>query len=228
LSESPVIRNEEKPIGGFAPKLAVELPQQEIQSASVRLQEIFNRDEQYRAKLDPNRLASAKSDPEQKRKLLDEMRLSDRINRLQVQAMLDKGELTTDSDFNTAAIIFQHGESTVDCKHAFELSLKAINAGQPTRAALTPATFDRFMIYAQLNQGIPLDQVRQRFNTQTLPDASGDQYRPLLDGQATPDELRLFGIQPPDTQAPAEQRNIDQPAVLVSLRDKLDTYKLSA
>lgn len=221
-SEDNVLKNVEKPVGGFAPA-----PQTEKLPASERLLEVMHRDEQYFGKLAPERIVQAKSSPEEMKKFLDEQRLANRVHRLEVQAMLDKGELKTDSDFDTAAVIFQHGFSPEDSKTAFKLSLKAIGAGQPAEAALTPAAFDRFMIHTQLNQGIPIERVKQRFGKQTYPDAQGNMFKPALDGQATPDELQLFGIHLPDSDQPVDNANLDQGKLLASLTDKLNTYKLA-
>lgn len=212
------IKSVEEPFGTVSTPSSVQVEVAESRSVQDRLQEVFDRDEQYRGKLDQNRLEDALRDPAAKTKLLHEMRLSDRVNRLEVQKMIDTGELRTAADFNTAAIIFQHGENTVDCRKAFELSLKAIQAGQPASASLVPAAFDRYLIYEQLDRGVPLDQVTQRFNTQTLPDAQGGRFRPGVDGKATKDELQLFGLLSSQDQG---SENLDKASVLTSLQNKI-------
>lgn len=226
-TEDSILKNTEKPVGNFHLASSPEVPNRETPSVAERLQEIMRRDEQYAGTMTPEkeeRQAKAKSSPDEMKKYIDEMRLANRVNKLEIQAMLDSRVLKTASDFNTAAVIFQHGFSPEDSRMAFELSLKAIGAGQQAEASLVPAAFDRFIIQTQLDNGVPIDQVRQRFGTQTYPDSKGDMFKPALDGQATPDELHLFGIHLPDSDQPADNVDLDQGKILASLRDKLNTY----
>lgn len=163
-------------------------------SVAERLKELVERDEQFRSKVDLERIKRAQEDPEEKRKFLEEMKLVDRVNRAAVQEMIDRGELQTAEDFNNAALIFQHGEIPEDFRKAFNLSLEAVRRGMLPERTLLAQAFDRYMITSQLAKGVPGSEAKQRFGTQEYPDANGNLFRPINDGLATGEEKVVLGI----------------------------------
>ena len=60
--------------------------------------------------------------------------------------MCDKGVLSTGQDYHCAALILQHGETTVDYKKAHEFAAKAVNLGDESAKWLYAATIDRWLL----------------------------------------------------------------------------------
>ena len=220
VSESDVLTTiKDSQVGGMLPRQEQAAPSLE-KPVSERLQDLVARDEQFRSKVDPERVQKALADPQEKQKFLEEMRLVDRVNRAAVQEMIDKGELQTAEDFNNAALIFQHGEVPADFRQAFELSMEAVRRGMLPERTLLKQAFDRYMIEIQLAQGVPISEVKQRFGTQEYPAADGKLLRPANDGLAHAEEKVVLGIPLAENEQIAEG-TLDPEAVVNQLQEKI-------
>lgn len=98
-------------------------------------------------------------------------------------------------DLNMLAFIFLHGDKVEDYEKALELTTQAVEAGLPPDYSLIPQTTDRLMIQSQLDRGVPLEQLTQRYGTQTRSDPNGNLFKPKLDGTVTKEEFEKFGIE---------------------------------
>jgi len=70
---------------------------------------------------------------------------ADGRRRLEVREMIGGGDLHTATDYENAALIFQHGETADDTLLAHTLALVALKKGRPDAAWIAAATLDRYL-----------------------------------------------------------------------------------
>ena len=121
----------------------------------------------------------------------------DHLRKQRVQEMLGQGSFQTKEEFNWASYIFQHGTIVEDVQKALELSKKAVELGYPPFASLVPSAFDRLMIYEQVEKGVPYEQAKQHYGTQSYTVDGKTAVNPL-DGTVTEEELELYGLPKPE------------------------------
>lgn len=105
-----------------------------------------------------------------------------------------RGKTSDPNELNMFAFIFQHGDTVEDYKQALNLTTQAVKHGLPPKNSLIPQATDRLMIQEQRDKGIPLNELRQKYGTQTRFDEAGIPIKPLLDGTVTKEEFKKFGI----------------------------------
>lgn len=123
-----------------------------------------------------------------------EIRQRDERRIKKAKEIVAKGEISDPNELNMLAFIFQHGDTVDDYRKAFELTTKAVAAGLPPQNSLIPQATDRLMIQEQIDSGIPLNELKQKYGTQTRFDEKGQPIKPPLDGTATKEEFEKFGI----------------------------------
>jgi len=69
----------------------------------------------------------------------------DRARRTRTQALLAAGALHTGKDFEHAAFVFQHGQSSGDFLLAHTLAMVAMSRGRPDASWIAAATLDRYL-----------------------------------------------------------------------------------
>lgn len=92
------------------------------------------------------------------------------------------------------AFIFQHGNTADDYRQALNLTTRAVEAGLSPQESLIPQATDRLMIQEQLDSGVPVNELKQKFGTQERFDEKGESFKPSLDGTVTKEDLKRFGI----------------------------------
>lgn len=105
----------------------------------------------------------------------------DEKRRLQTQAMIQSGRLSTGDDFYRAAFVFQHGTTADDFLKAHILAIAAVAKGNPDAAWIAAATLDRFL----QNLGKP-----QVLGTQFRTDADRRTTQEPYDRLLVPDSIR--------------------------------------
>ena len=117
----------------------------------------------------------------------------DRVRQAAVQEMLDWDQVHTVGDYHRAATIFQHGDTLNDAKMAFELSLKALNLGQPPGVSLIPRAYDKYIIQQQRGLGAELKHIVQHYGCQFTTNKQEEiEYVYVTDGAVMPEELLYF------------------------------------
>jgi len=69
----------------------------------------------------------------------------DAERRKRVRQMIDQGEARTGKDFERAAMVFQHGDTSDDILFAHVLAVTAIGKGNPGARWLAAASPDRYL-----------------------------------------------------------------------------------
>ena len=69
----------------------------------------------------------------------------DAVRRQQVRALLDAGALRTAADFDSAAWVFQHGDTSDDNLMAHTLALAALGKGSTESTWIAAETLDRYL-----------------------------------------------------------------------------------
>lgn len=123
-----------------------------------------------------------------------EIRKRDEQRLEQARGILASREVTDPNELNMLAYIFQHGDNLDNYRRALQLTTQAVKLGLPPQDSLVCHATDRLMIRQQLDNGVPLNQLKQKYGTQTLFDQEGKPFIPPLDGTATEEELDRFGI----------------------------------
>ncbi len=123
-----------------------------------------------------------------------EIRQRDEKRLKKAEEIVAKGGVSDPHELNMLAFIFQHGKTVGDYRQALSLTTQAVHAGLPPQYSLIPQATDRLMIQEQLENGVPLDKLKQKYGTQSILDASGKPFQPPLDGTATTEDLQNFGI----------------------------------
>lgn len=118
----------------------------------------------------------------------DEQRLQ------KAREILAQGPITNPHALQMLAFVFQHGETVNDIRTALKLTTQAVEAGLPPQYSLIPQATDRLMIREQLDRGIPLEELTQKYGTETMFNPDGKPLVPKLDGTATEEELKKFGL----------------------------------
>ncbi|MBI4037162.1 hypothetical protein HY385_01945 [Candidatus Daviesbacteria bacterium] len=124
-----------------------------------------------------------------------EIRQKDEQRLEEAKEILAKGEILDPEELNMLAFIFQHGDTVKDYQQALELATEAVELGLPPQNSLIPQATDRLMVREQLDKGVPLNQLKQKFGTQVMFDSDGTPVKPQLDGTVTKEELKKFGIE---------------------------------
>lgn len=81
-----------------------------------------------------------------------------------------------------------------DYKTALKLATKAVEKGLPPQHSLIPKATDRLMLQEQVEKGVPLNKLKQKYGTQVRWDEKGNSFTPPVDGTATDEELKKFGL----------------------------------
>lgn len=93
------------------------------------------------------------------------------------------------------AFIFQHGDTIDDYKQALSLTTQAVEAGLPFKHSLIPQATDRLMIQEQIERGVSLYELKQKYGTQTLFNETGKAVKPPLDGTISKEDFEKFGLE---------------------------------
>lgn len=118
----------------------------------------------------------------------DEQRLQ------KAREILAQGPITNPHALQMLAFVFQHGETVKDIQTALELAIKAVEMGLPPQNSIIPQATDRLMIREQLDQGISLEELTQKYGTQTMFNPDGKPLVPKMDGTATEEDFKKFGL----------------------------------
>ncbi|CAM5507382.1 putative protein OS=Sphingobium scionense OX=1404341 GN=GGQ90_001866 PE=4 SV=1 [Sphingobium scionense] len=70
---------------------------------------------------------------------------SDKVRRQAVMKLLQEGDLKTGQDYERAAIIYQHGETSDDFLMSHSLALAALSKGAPSAVWIATASMDRYL-----------------------------------------------------------------------------------
>lgn len=124
-----------------------------------------------------------------------EIRQRDEQRLIQAKKIVANDKISDPQEFNMLAFIFQHGDSVQEYKQALSLTTKAVEAGLPPSLSLIPQATDRLMIREQLDRGVSFDKLKQKYGTQTMFNEKGEPITPVLDGSATIEEFKKFGIE---------------------------------
>jgi hypothetical protein len=125
----------------------------------------------------------------------------DAVRRQQVKALLDAGELRTATDFYSAALVYQHGDTAEDYLMAHTLAVAALGEGSTESPWLAAATLDRYL------QKIGQPQI---YGTQTTVRRGEPPTREPFDHALVPDSIRrVLGV---STRAAEEARQADEAA----------------
>ncbi len=118
----------------------------------------------------------------------DAVNKSDAQRREQTRKLLDAGVLHTGSDYEEAAFIFQHAQTTDDFLLAHTLAMVAISKGDAGAIWIATATLDRYL--QRIGQ-------KQIYGTQYLSDANNHFTQEPYARDLVPDALReQLGAQP--------------------------------
>lgn len=110
----------------------------------------------------------------------------DTVRRQQVKALLDAGELRTATDFYSAALVYQHGDTAEDYLMAHTLAVAALGEGSTESPWLAAATLDRYL------QKIGQPQI---YGTQTMVRQGQPPTREPFDHALIPDSIRrILGV----------------------------------
>lgn len=125
----------------------------------------------------------------------------DAVRRQQVKALLDAGELRTATDFYSAALVYQHGDTAEDYLMAHTLAVAALGEGSTKSPWLAAATLDRYLHKI----GQP-----QIYGTQTMVKRGEQPTREPFDHALIPDSIRtVLGV---STRAAEEARQAQEAA----------------
>ncbi len=125
----------------------------------------------------------------------------DAVRRQQVKALLDAGELRTATDFYSAALVYQHGDTAEDYLMAHTLAVAALGEGSTESPWLAAATLDRYLHKI----GQP-----QIYGTQTMVRRGEPPTHEPFDHALIPDSIRrVLGV---STSAAEEARQAAQAA----------------
>lgn len=125
----------------------------------------------------------------------------DAVRRGQVKALLDAGELRTATDFYSAALVFQHGDTAEDYLMAHTLAVAALGEGSTESPWLAAATLDRYL------QKIGQPQI---YGTQTMVRQGQPPTREPFEHALIPDSIRrVLGV---STRGAEEARQAAQAA----------------
>lgn len=120
---------------------------------------------------------------------------ADAVRRQQVRALLDAGTLRTATDFYSAALVFQHGDTAEDYLLAHTLAVAALGEGSTESPWLAAATLDRYL------QAVGQPQI---YGTQTMMRRGEKPTREPFEHALIPDSLRtVLGV---STRAAEEAR----------------------
>jgi hypothetical protein len=126
---------------------------------------------------------------------------ADMVRRQQVKALLDAGELRTATDFYSAALVYQHGDTAEDYLMAHTLAVAALGEGSTESPWLAAATLDRYL------QKIGQPQI---YGTQTMVKQGEQPTREPFDHALIPDSIRrVLGV---STRAAEEARQAQEAA----------------
>lgn len=129
------------------------------------------------------------------------MMAEDAARREQVQALLDAGALKTATDFYSAALVYQHGDTAQDYLLAHTLAVAALGEGSTRSPWLAAATLDRYL------QKIGQPQI---YGTQTMMWRGEPPTHEPFDHALIPDSIRtVLGV---STSAAEEARQAAQAA----------------
>lgn len=125
----------------------------------------------------------------------------DAVRRQEVKALLDAGELRTATDFYSAALVYQHGDTAEDYLMSHTLAVAALGEGSTESPWLAAATLDRYL------QKIGQPQI---YGTQTMVRQGQPPTREPFDHALIPDSIRrVLGV---STRAAEEARQAKQAA----------------
>lgn len=109
--------------------------------------------------------------------------------------ILAKGGNFKAEELNMLAFIFQHGDTIDDYKQALSLTTQAVERGLLPKHSLIPQVTDRLMIQEQLERGVSLYELKQKYGTQTLFNEIGKAVKPSLDGTISKEDFKKFGLE---------------------------------
>lgn len=119
----------------------------------------------------------------------DEQRLK------RAKELIASGDISDPQELNMLAYIFQHGDTADDYRRALQLTTAAVDSGLPIKESLIPLATDRLMIQEQIDRGVPLRELKQKYGTQIRYDEDGNAFQPPLDGTATKEDFEKFGLE---------------------------------
>ena len=112
----------------------------------------------------------------------------DRERKKRVKEIISAGGLKVGADYHHAALIFQHGNTTIDFKKANELAKKGMELGDKRSKWLYAATLDRYL----LSTGKP-----QRYGTQFGRNKDGEpEVAKPIDKNVTDEERVKYNVPP--------------------------------
>lgn len=106
---------------------------------------------------------------------------ADAVRRQQVRALLEAGALRTATDFYSAALVFQHGDTPEDYLMAHTLAVAALGEGSTESPWLAAATLDRYL------QAVGQPQI---YGTQTMMRRGEQPTRETFNYALIPDSIR--------------------------------------
>jgi len=112
---------------------------------------------------------------------------NDKKRKKKVEKIIAEGGLKTAADYHHAALIFQHGKSTVDYEIANKLAKKGMELGDERSKWLYAATLDRYLV----SQGKP-----QKFGTQFRKNKKGKWEAGSIDSTTTDEERARYNVPP--------------------------------
>lgn len=163
------------------------IPEVDIEDLDSQVMKLFREDQADRELLASNLTNHAL-----------EVQHRDEVRLKKARDLLTKEEITNPHALHMLSMIFQHGNSEDDIQKALDISKKAVEYGLPPAYSLIPHATDRLMLYKQQRSGIPLNDIKQKFGTQYRHDEDGNIIYYSLDGTATDEELKQFGLQQSD------------------------------
>jgi len=119
---------------------------------------------------------------------------NDKKRKKRVGEIVAEGGLRVAADYHHAALIFQHGSTTVDYKKANELAERGMELGDERSKWLYAATLDRWLI----SQGKP-----QKYGTQFIKSEKDDWELGPINPTTTDKERACFNV-PPVSEALAK------------------------
>lgn len=153
-------------------KPPLELQQNQVVSDNAELKEIYDNDQGDRTPENIDWFVVNKNDS---------------LRRVRVHQLLDSGKVRTGKDFARAAMVFQHGQDSIDYGFAVKLMRKATEIDSTIDKWLLAAATDRYL----LSKGEP-----QIYGTQYFKPYSGGPWRRdnMDTTKVTDAERKLFGV----------------------------------
>jgi len=127
------------------------------------------------------------------KKVVAKIDKNDKKRKKRVMEIIAEGGLRVAADYHHAALIFQHGGTTVDYKRANELAKKGMEMGDERSKWLYAASMDRWLV----SQGKP-----QKYGTQFRKNKKGNWEPGSIDPTTTDEERTRFNV-PPISEAMA-------------------------